>query len=211
MLARERLPQSPLSADAGEVPKPPCAQSPLFQDLVELEKSSLSRRSRKLFTLSSIYAATKALVVGREQESIEAVVELVVRFWEAVGDRIPEWLMVRDREMTSGQVRRDFIHSHGIVLQSLGRAGNTLIRRHPQDWALRLDGLRLLDWSRSNVATWEGRAMIAGRVSKASQNITLTTSVIKQACNLPLTPEELRVEEAFARRIQKRDAPGQLG
>lgn len=47
--------------------------------------------------------------------------------------------------------------------------------------------------------TWEGRAMIGGRVSKASQNITLTTNLIKNELGIALNPEEQRAEQAFLR------------
>ena len=55
--------------------------------------------------------------------------------------------------------------------------------------------------------TWEGRAMIGGRVSKASQNVILTTNVIKEALGLPMSPEEQRAEEAF---LKGEDGAGQL-
>jgi DNA sulfur modification protein DndB len=101
--------------------------------------------------------------------------------------------------MTAGEVRRDFIHSHAIVLQALGVAGNALFRESPETWAAALGKLKGLDWSRSNAKLWEGRAMIGGRVSKASQNVTLTTNVIKQLLGIELGPEEQRAEKAFKR------------
>ena len=42
--------------------------SPLFRDVVEMERSTLSTRSRKLFTLSAIYNATSALVSGLDAD-----------------------------------------------------------------------------------------------------------------------------------------------
>jgi DNA sulfur modification protein DndB len=66
------------------------------------------------------------------------------------------------------------------------------------DWAKVASQLSAIDWTRSNVKVWEGRAMIGGRVSKASQNVTLTANVIKQYLQLPLTPEEQRVEDAYS-------------
>ena len=39
--------------------------------------------------------------------------------------------------------------------------------------------------------------MNGGRVSKAGNNVTLTTNVVKGALELELTPEERRVEEAY--------------
>jgi DNA sulfur modification protein DndB len=97
--------------------------------------------------------------------------------------------------MAAGEVRRDFIHSHGIVLQALGVVGNVLLRDGKgQSVKNKIRSLRKIDWSRANSRVWEGRAMIGGRVSKTSQNVVLTSNVIKKHLGLELTPEESRIE-----------------
>lgn len=174
-------------------------ESPLFRDLVEMERSSLSARSRKLFTLSALYNATESLLHDLPDRTPSEWVTLAREFWEAVAEHMPEWLEVRKRNMSASEVRQDFIHSHGIVLQAIGRAGNSLLRDTPDAWAQRLPGLKNVDWSRGNAELWEGRAMIGGRVSKAGNNVTLTTNVVKRALGLDLAPEERRVEEAYSR------------
>jgi DNA sulfur modification protein DndB len=60
--------------------------------------------------------------------------------------------------------------------------------------------LQEIDWSRHNAQVWEGRALIGGKVSKATTNIILTTNLIKQALALPLTEEQQRVENAYLRK-----------
>jgi len=185
--------------DHGQLVKLVVMKSELFRDLVEMEKSSLSARSRKLFTLSALYSATDSLLHDLPDRDLEEWVELTMEFWELVAGQLKEWQQVRRRQMSAAEVRQDFIHSHGIVLQALGRAGNALLRSHPEDWRPILKGLAGVDFGRANAGLWEGRAMIGGRVSKASNNITLTTNVVKKALGLELAPEERRVEEAFMR------------
>ncbi len=175
---------------------------PVFRDVVEMERTTLSVRSRKLFTLSAIYSATNALMVGRDDPSTESADEradLAARYWSEVAKQFLEWEQVRKREISAGEVRRDFIHSHGIVLQAIGRAGNALIQKKSPSFSRQLKKLRGIDWSRSNARLWEGRALVAGRVSKAGNNVILTTNVVKRTLDLPLTPEEERVEAAFKR------------
>jgi DNA sulfur modification protein DndB len=70
------------------------------------------------------------------------------------------------------------------------------MRQHPKDWRNRLSALEKIDWSRSNARTWEGRALIGGKVSKVTTNVLLTTNVIKKALSLPLDEDEQRVETA---------------
>ena len=48
----------------------------LFQDVVEHERTTLSARSRKLFTLSAIYTATNALTAGHSDLSLEERVRI---------------------------------------------------------------------------------------------------------------------------------------
>jgi DNA sulfur modification protein DndB len=175
------------------------ARSPIFKEVVEMERSTLSLRSRKLFTLSAIYHACAALLQGNTEMELDAQADLAATFWGEVSEQLPEWKLVRDRKMTAGEVRTDYIHSHGIVLQAIGKAGHALISEFPKQWKARIRLLKTINWSRSNAKVWEGRAMNGGRVSKSEQNIVLTTNIIKKALKLSLTPEERRFESALRR------------
>jgi DNA sulfur modification protein DndB len=160
-------------------------RSTFFTDLTETETSNLSTRSRKLFTLSALYTANKALLEGVELPSLEQRVDLAATYWETV----------------AGEIRRDFIHSHGIVLHALGKIGNSLIRtrKDPASWERKLRKLSCIDWHRANAATWEGRATLGGKVSKSAGNVLLTTAAIRSALGLPLPPDEQRADDAFHR------------
>ncbi len=174
-------------------------RAPVFKGFVEMEKSTLSQRSRKLFTLSSVYYATRALLQGLETTKEQSQL-LAEAYWTAVDAAIPEWKLVRSRELSAPEVRRDYLHSHGIALHALGRVGNSLLRMSlaPQTWTPTLKRLSMVDWSRANV-DWEGRALIGGRVSKSHQNLTLTANYLRKHLNLELSHEEQRVEDAYLR------------
>ncbi|MFC5865028.1 DNA sulfur modification protein DndB [Acidicapsa dinghuensis] len=174
--------------------------SPLFRDVVEMERSTLSMRSRKLFTLSAIYNATSSLVSGLDaNQGFEDKRRLASEYWDEVAKHFPEWTLVRERKISAGEVRQDYIHSHGIVLQALGKAGSALIRDSKVPWKPKLKALKKVNWARSNTKFWEGRAMLGGRVQKADQNVTLTTNLIKKFLGLTLSPEERRVEDAYVK------------
>lgn len=170
---------------------------PLFKELTDLEKSTLAARSRCLFTLSALYTATGALLHGCETRDPDARATIALSFWEEVSGQIPQWARVYSGTLSAGEVRQDFIHSHGVVLHALGRVGCALFQHHPADWQSVLPRLQSLDWRRSNENLWEGRAMVGGRVSKSEQHVTLTTNAIKTALGLPLLPEESRIEKEF--------------
>ena len=183
---------------AAQLTKALIARSPAFRDLVELEKTSLAPRSRRLFTLSALYHATAELLAGMDDDP-QRLAELAVSFWETVASCLPEWRSVRLGDLSAGEVRMDYIHTHGVVLQALGRVGNALVRTYPQQWSQKLAALERIDWRRSNGAQWEGRALSGGRVSKAGQNILLTANAIKTQLRFPLTAEEQAVEDALNR------------
>lgn len=171
--------------------------SEVFRGLVEMEHTTLGVRSRRLFTLSGLYTGTRALLRGRCTDRSEAV-DKARSFWEACADVIPDWRAVRERRASSGELRREFIHSHGIALQALGMAGNQLLEEDPDaDMAKRLKKLSDLDWSRSNVALWEGRALAGGRISRSSANVILTANVLMERLGLELPHEHAQAETAF--------------
>lgn len=186
--------------DKAQLAKLIVLKSDFFRDIVELERSTLSPRSRKLFTLSAIYTATSDLLDKLDLPNREAAAKLATEFWSEVASTFKEWGLVRERKMAAGEVREQYIHSHGIVLQAIGRSGNALLRNSKEDWKKRVGSLKRINWLRSNTSLWEGRAMVGGHVQKGSQNVVLTVNVIKKELGLPLGPEELRAEEAFSRK-----------
>jgi DNA sulfur modification protein DndB len=172
-------------------------KSETFRDIVDLEKSSLSKRSPKLFTLSAFHNACAELIQGLASGDMEKDAETICAFWESVAQHFPDWKKVAHGQLPASQVREDSIHSYGIALQAIARSGNSLLKQHPQSWKNFLKGLKTLNWSRNNAQLWEGRTLVAGRVSKSSNHVTLTTNIIKQAMELPLSKEEQAIEAAY--------------
>jgi DNA sulfur modification protein DndB len=167
----------------------------LLRDLVESEKSSLAPLSRKLFTLSAIHGTHKTLFPGIPEDKQESV---AIDFWNAVIDALQEWKYVYSSELTAKEVREQFIHTHGTVLHALGRSANHLMKSDTEwSWSIYSAALNTINWKRDNVSLWEGRALNAGRVSKANQNITLTSNVVKKALGLELSADETRLENSL--------------
>lgn len=185
--------------DMSKIAKLVSIKANAFKGLVEMERSTLSERSKKLFTLSSIYTGCHALLDGSQVVDLEAAANICIAYWDEVAKYMPEWELVRKSRLTSGEIRKDFLHSHGVAIQSLAITGNQLLNENPKDWKKKLGLIKNIDWSRQNTKVWEGRALIAGKVSKNSTNVSLTTNVIKQKLGLELSPEEKRLEQAYKR------------
>lgn len=173
---------------------------PLFREFTCFDTASLSNRSIKLVTFSSVHQATAELIAGASPtvQSPEEALDRSARFWSAVIDQMPDWQRVQSREVAAGELRKNYVHAHGVALQAIARAGVQLIAAHPGDWETRLGGLRKIDWSRSNKAVWDNRALVGGKVNRAANNVTLVANVILQALDLPLSADAARLEAMVA-------------
>ncbi|MFL0797113.1 MAG: DNA sulfur modification protein DndB [Cellvibrionaceae bacterium] len=169
-----------------------------FRRLTEMEKSSLSNRSSKLFTLSSIKMANRSLLRKSAKEAVsEEEKKLAAEFWTEVCANIPDWQAAERKEVSTAELRQNYVHAHGVTLQALGAAGADLLINTPNDWQQQLANLRDIDWSRSNTKVWEGRALMYGKLSKARANVALTANLIRRALNIPLSAENQSLEEQF--------------
>ncbi len=170
----------------------------VFEGMTEMVRSKISNRSLKLFTLSGIYHATEILLSQKQKAPFAEKLALATQFWTEVANQIPDWSRAKRREISPADLRAWCVHSHAIALAALARAGRSLLEIDRDKWRKRLAPLRKLDWLRSNRQLWEGRAMVAGRLSKSNVNVLLTGNVIKRQLRLPLTSEEQGAEERLA-------------
>lgn len=183
------------------------AAIPLFRDFTDYEHTSISNRSLKLFTFSSLHQAIGELI-GKPKSGLieEDDRELATAFWSAAIEQMPDWRRVAAREVASAELRRDYVHAHGIAVQAIGLAGAQLVAQHPQDWRPRLAGLRNIDWSRANGGIWEGRALMNGRINKSRDNVLLVANIILQAMGVPLSTDGERLEQHVAATNTLREA-----
>jgi DNA sulfur modification protein DndB len=161
----------------------------VFKGLTDMERSSLSVRSRKLFTLSSLYNATLALLVNHQDADLPQQVELAARFWNAVSSYIPDWELVLQRKVSASEMRRDYLHSQAIALTSLGTVGASLISHYPENWESHLAGLQQIDWSLSN-PDWQVQLLSSGGISKSKISVNLISKYIQKHLKVSLISNE---------------------
>jgi DNA sulfur modification protein DndB len=182
---------------------------PVFKGMTETARSTISNRSRKLFTLSSIYQATRKLLGKRDRDPVSSEEEAAAeQFWNEVARNMPDWSAAVDRQVNPSDLRATFVHAHGVALQAIATAGQALLAADPKGWRRRLAKLKDIDWSRSNTRLWEGRALIGGRLSKAEQNVVLTANAVKTMLGLPLGNAERKVEDFHETGRDRRSGSG---
>ena len=70
-------------------------ETEVFKGVVEMERSTITERSSKLFPFSGIYSASKNLINLEKNRKIDHQVNTVSSFWETVGENIDQWRGVR--------------------------------------------------------------------------------------------------------------------
>ncbi len=180
---------------------------PIFRGMTETEKTTISNRSTKLFTLSAVYQATQALLhKGKGDKIVKADQALAKEYWTQLGEVIPEWRLAIKRQASAADLRSQYIHVHGVTLHALGIVGYTLVTTYPDSWKTHLDPLESIDWRRANAQLWGERSMLHGKMSKASMSVSLTANAIKQALGLSLTAEEAALERQVNSNVRTRGA-----
>ena len=152
----------------------------VFHNKIEMEKTSVSNRSTKFFTLNGIEAATK-IFLGKDKNLKDDEKELVIEFWNKVAKNIPEWSLVVNKKVTPAELRKDFVHANTNMLEAIAIAGNQLIKKYPQDWKKKIRRLQKIDWSRTN-PDWDGKIIIRGKMTKTKAGMNDAAKIILKYC-----------------------------
>ena len=165
----------------------------IFRNRVELEKTTISNRSTKFFTLSGISTATKLLLEGEKDISSEKQ-EFVIEYWNEVTRNIGHWRNLMENKVTAGELRTNYIHAHSNLLGTLGIIGSILYKDYQDSWKEKLEALRDLPWEKTD-PFWEGRLAIQGRMNKSKIGMELTANLILTKMGISLDENRQKFEE----------------
>jgi len=145
-------------------------QIPIFNGSVENEKSTISNRSKALFTLSGIFHATKLLLRGVDINDTD-VRETIIDYWNAVAKNMPPWSEAKKKDINPDEFRQKYICAHAITVKALGDIGNTLLLSTPdkKEWVNKLCFLQEVNWNKESEEL-QGLVMVNGRISSAASN-----------------------------------------
>ncbi len=155
-------------------------QVDVFRNRIEMEKTSISNRSTKFFTLSGIEMATKDLL-GKSKNLSEREKKTAVTFWNEVGKNIPEWGLLMDKKVTPAEIRNEYVHANTNMLEAIAIAGNKLIKKFPNSWKRKLAGLQRVDWGRTN-PEWDGKIIIRGKMTKTKAGMNNAAKILLKHC-----------------------------
>lgn len=172
----------------------------LFKIYTDKENSSLSKYSPKIFTLSNLYSANCRLLNKRKGYEITAKEkEFVIKYWNKICNTIIEWNYVKDKSLSPYQLRQNYVHAYGVVLEALGMLGNYFYKHDIINFDNYIDKLNDINWQRNNLDDWQGRAINSrGKISKNNDSIKLTLNLIKQKIGIKLSNSELELERSIS-------------
>ena len=155
-------------------------QVDVFRNRIEIEKTSISNRSTKFFTLSGIEMATRNLL-GKSKNLSEREKKTAITFWSEVGKNIPEWGLLMDKKVTPAELRNEYVHANTNMLEAIAMAGNKLIKKFPNNWKRKLVGLQRVDWGRTN-PEWDGKIIIHGKMTKTKAGMNNAAKILLKHC-----------------------------
>ena len=166
----------------------------IFKNRVDLEKTSISNRSTKVFTLNGISDSTMRLLGKSKGRKLSAEdKEMITTFWQTVSNNIPEWQLLLQDKVSPHDLRKEFVHTNTNVLNALGIVGRTIMEEFPDTWKEKLRGLKNINWSRSN-PEWQGRLIVNKQMVKNARGIELAANTIMQKCGIKLPEDRLKHE-----------------
>lgn len=163
-----------------------------LRDYTDVESDALGKFSAKLFTLNSFYTANQHIIGSIE--ITDDVKQFCIEYWNLVVDSIQEWQQLINKELTKKSLREEYIVTQNIVLYALGKLGNFFLKNKNIDMKYYLPNLKKINWLRTN-PDWESRAIVNGKISVKSSNITFTYIKIKELIGITLEDKEKSLNE----------------
>lgn len=170
-----------------------------FRGLVDRERVSIPVRSEKLFTLTTIYDATKELVGALPDppgsDPFEKTVEQASAYWSFLSTVISDWAKVANGQVPSPAVRQERISTHAVVMRALGGVGHILLRDYPNEWKERASKLSNVDWRKSVGSKvnpfWDGVCISAGSIISNRQARLATLEALCRVVELDPTKSRI--------------------
>lgn len=179
---------------------------PFFQSFIELEKTSLSNRQTKLYTLSSLNQANQCLGGRSADRFDDKTADIVTAYWTLVAGAIKEWRQLEAATKTCAELRRETVLAHGVMLQSLGMFGARLISARPKSWRKDVKELSEVDWSRRNSELWEGRVMYNRKISGQRGAVILGANALCNRIGLALDEVGQTAEDVYIEKRTQKEA-----
>lgn len=119
---------------------------PNLKNKIDFESTSLSLRSKKLFTINNVLDVSNTLLDSFLALSKEEQSTLLLDFWLFLFEIFPEW-----EDKKASEIRENYIHSSSMVLSSIADVSRKVIDKYKNDWKKHLFEISKINWEKSNI------------------------------------------------------------
>lgn len=156
-----------------------------FAGRTELEKTTISNRSKNLYTLSGIYTSieefTRNLNLSEEELQV-----LVVKFYSAAYENTLEWKKVVKEEISAYDYRKTYVTAHAIYIKALGKVGHALYKRYGDNIFAKTESLKNCNLRKDNKEL-QGIIMHGNRINGATVSMQpLANYILKKMGEEPI-------------------------
>ena len=167
---------------------------PFFRRHLDIERTTLSNRTTKLYTLSSLNQAHQWMVGPDADRFGDDAEELAISFWNRLYEVINDWQQLDSGVHTAANLRQTTVHAHGVMLQAFGLLAGKLLHNRPETWKRDLAELAHIDWSRDNTCLWGGRVLNGARINGKRRAVLLAAAVLYRKLELEID-DRMRIAE----------------
>ena len=169
---------------------------PFINKGMELQKTSLTKASLKMFTFNTFSSSIGYLIDGIKVEKQE---EYAIAYWNMLCKHIPLWVEVQDKTKKAPELREYTLITHGVMVQALGLLGANIFRKcfvlsnaskeeklkAVEEYVSRLAEVDFYKGNENWVVLWDG-----GRVKTASDNQKLASIYLGILVGLGLSSQD---------------------
>ncbi|MGA7742809.1 MAG: DNA sulfur modification protein DndB [Polyangia bacterium] len=170
----------------------------VFREMVDRENITIPMRSRKMFTLSTLYDANDELLGDKIDKKgaggYKQKLDTAVAYWAELAKHIPDWRLVSENKLNAAELRQEKINTHAVVMRALGGVGRVMMETYPDDWQTRLAPMGKIDWRKSVGGRvnpmWDNVCIAAGSVVSNRQARAGTLAVLRKVLGVEAVPTE---------------------
>lgn len=140
-----------------------------FAGRTELEKTTISNRSKNLYTLSGIYSSVEEFTRNTKLNENE-LKKLVVNFYSAAYSSIMEWQSVVADNISACDYRKAYVTAHAVFIKALGKVGRALFEKYGNDMFSRVGNLSKVNLRKDNEEL-QGIILHGSRINGASVSV----------------------------------------
>ena len=140
-----------------------------FAGRTELEKTTISNRSKNLYTLSGIYSSVEEFTRNTKLEENE-LMKLVVDFYSTAYFSITEWQSVVADEISACNYRRVYVTAHAVFIKALGKVGRILFEKYGNEMLSKVANLSKVNLRKDNDEL-QGIILHGNRINGASVSV----------------------------------------